>query len=410
MSMVVLLFVIGLLGYWVCGFAFQWGGAGVPAGLGDIPALTRELSVSVFGKRVGYLGFQGFLLNAASTDAGVLVLFLFQAMLMATAIVIPTGALAERWRLQSVVLFGCVMSMLLYPLVGNWVWGGGWLSRLGAVGLGHGFVDFAGSSVVHMTGGVAALAGAIVLGPRLQKFTRDGRPVALPGHSVPMAMAGTLILGVGWLGLTTGAAAASLDGRIAVVAVNTLLASTAAVVAATALMAWRFGTPDPTIMVNGSLAGLAAIAAGSPFVTSAAAVFIGVIAGLLVVQSIFFLEQQLRIDDPVGAISIHGTCGLWGALAVGLFANGTYGEGWNGAAGPVRGLFYGQAAQLAAQAIGVLTCGTLAFAAVYGLFTALNHLVGNRVPPEAELEGLDAAEMGTIAYPDFSLTPPRDQP
>jgi len=238
----------------------------------------------------------------------------------------------------------------------------------------------------------------------------DGMPTAIPGHHLPMAMAGTLMLGVGWLGLTTGMAVTRLDAPLAVAVTNTALASAAAVLAATLLVWWRFGTPDPSLISNGLLAGLVSISAGCVFVSTGAAVFIGLTAGLLVVWSVFLVERHLRVDDPVGAISIHGTCGVWGLLAVGLFANGTYGAGWNGQPGGVTGLFYGGAAQLGAQAIGAVVCVAFVLATVFVLFKALDATVGNRVRPEAEFEGLDVTEMGTIAYPDFSLAPSRHEP
>jgi Amt family ammonium transporter len=375
----ILLYVIGLLGYWACGFAIESGRADRLA------------------------------LGAAPSDTLVLTLFFLHAVVMATAIVIPTGALAERWRFTSLALFGCAMSALVYPLYAHWIWGGGWLARLGRAGLGHGVVDVAGSSVVHMLGGVAGLAGAIVVGPRMRKFTRDGRALAIPGHNIPMAMAGTLILGFGWLGLTTGLAPA-IGGSLALVAINTVLASAAAAAAATAYVWWRFGTPDPSIISNGFLAGLVAISAGCALVGTTAAIGIGLVAGVLVVVSVFFVERNLRLDDPSGAISIHGTCGLWGMLAVGLLANGTAGDGLNGVPGPVRGLFYGDASQLAVQALGAVACAAYAFAVVFALFKLFGVLVGNRVSPEAELEGLDVSEMGTVAYPDFSLAPGRHEP
>jgi len=406
----VLLYVVGLLGYWACGFAFQMGGAGVPSTLSATGALSREIGLTVSGRHIGMIGFERRFLGPGSHDEGLMALFLFQAMVMTVAAVIPAGALAERWRLQSLVLFGCAMSMVIYPVFANWVWGGGWLSRLGVAGFGHGVVDFAGSSVVHLVGGVAALAGAMIVGPRARKFAFDGRPTAIPGHHLPMAMAGTLMLGVGWLGLTTGMAVTRLDAPLAVAVTNTALASAAAVLAATLLVWWRFGTPDPSLISNGLLAGLVSISAGCVFVSTGAAVFIGLTAGLLVVWSVFLVERHLRVDDPVGAISIHGTCGVWGLLAVGLFANGTYGAGWNGQPGGVTGLFYGGAAQLGAQAIGAVVCVAFVLATVFVLFKALDATVGNRVRPEAEFEGLDVTEMGTIAYPDFSLAPSRHEP
>src|SRR6266496_5613334 len=269
-------------------------------------------------------------------DVGVFTLFLFQMVFMDTAVTIPTGAMAERWKWSSFLVYGFFMSMVVYPLFANWVWGAGWLSQLGAnFGLGHGHVDFAGSSVVHMVGGVAALAGAIVLGPRLGKYDKSGEPQPMPGHDLPMALAGTFILAFGWFGFNPGSTLSGTDIRIAVVATNTMLASAAGAVAAMIFMMAKFGKPDPSMMCNGMLAGLVAITAPCAFVTSPAAMLIGVISGILVCWSVFFVEGTLKVDDPVGAISVHGVNGAWGVLSLGLFADGKYGEGWIGVASTV---------------------------------------------------------------------------
>jgi Amt family ammonium transporter len=289
---------------------------------------------------------------------------------------------------------------IIYPLFGTWVWGGGWLAMLGKnFGLGHGHVDFAGSSVVHMTGGVLAFVGAWLLGPRIGKYNSDGTPNAIPGHNIPMAVIGTFILAFGWFGFNAGSTLAGTDLRIAVVAVNTMLASATGAMAATIWM-WcvRTKKPDTSMMCNGMLAGLVAITAPCAFVTAGASCFIGLVSGILVVESVFFVERKLRIDDPVGAISVHGVNGAWGCLALGLFADGTYGDGWNGVAGTVKGLFYGDASQFLAQSIGVLT--NIIYVGLIGLviFKLIDMLVGSRVEPLSELEGLDIPEMGTPGY------------
>ena len=290
-------------------------------------------------------------------------MFLFSALFMDTAATIPTGALAERWRFSAFLIYALFMSMVLYPLYGNWVWGGGWLSALGrAAGLGHGHVDFAGSSVVHMTGGVTALAGAIVLGPRSGKFRRDGTIAAIPGHNLPLAVMGTMVLAFGWFGFNAGSTLAAADPRIATIAVNTLLASAAGALGALVFV-WNVAKkPDVGMICNGLLGGLVAITASCAFVSPAAAVLIGAVAGLLVAWTVIVLERRFRVDDPVGAIAVHGACGAWGALALGLFADGTYGFGWNGVAGPVRGLLFGDAGQLVAQVIGVVANLVFVFA------------------------------------------------
>jgi Amt family ammonium transporter len=319
---------------------------------------------------------------------------------MDTAATVPTGAMAERWKFTAFLLYGLFMSMLLYPVFGNWVWGGGWLSTLGSnLGLGHGHVDFAGSSVVHMTGGVAALAGTIVLGPRLGKFRADGTIGALSGHNLPMAVVGTLILAFGWFGFNAGSTLSATNPRIAMIAVNTMLASSAGAISALLYVLVSLNKPDIGMACNGLLGGLVAITASCAFVTPAAAVTIGLIAGILVVFGVALLERKLHIDDPVGAIAVHGICGAWGALALGVFADGSYGAGWNGVPGPVRGLLFGDASQLLAQLIGVTSNLIFVFAAAYGFFWLVGRTLGNRVSAEVELTGLDSLEMGSDAYP-----------
>ena len=351
-------------------------------------------------------GLNGFFLSWDTYDVGIFALFLFQMVFMDTAATIPTGAMAERWKFSSFVIFGFFMSMLVYPIFANWVWGGGWLSQLGSnFGLGHGHVDFAGSSVVHMVGGVAALAGAIVLGPRIGKFTKDGKPIAIPGHHIPMAIVGTFILAFGWFGFNAGSTLAGTDLRISVIAVNTMLASAAGAFSAMMYVWLRYGKPDPSMLANGMLAGLVAITAPCAFVNSVSAVIIGAIAGVVVVASVFFIERRLKIDDPVGAISVHGVCGAWGVLSLGLFADGAYGDGFNGVPGTVRGLFYGDGRQFVAEAIGTVTCIAFVFTSFYLFFKLVDVLIGNRVPANVELAGLDLDEMGAVGYPDFVISP-----
>jgi len=294
--------------------------------------------------------------------------------------------------------------MVVYPLYGNWVWGGGWLADLGVnFGLGHGHVDFAGSSVVHMVGGVAALAGAIVLGPRVGKYNRDGSPNAIPGHNIPMAIVGTFILAFGWFGFNAGSTLAGTDLRLTVAATNTMIASGAGALSATLYMIFRYGKPDPSMMANGMLAGLVAITAPCAFVASWAAFLIGAVAGVLVIFAVFFIDQKLKIDDPVGAVAVHGVNGTWGIIALGLFADGSYGEGWNGVAGTVKGLFYGDPGQFLAEIIGAVTCIIVVFALMYGFFKVQNKFFGGiRVKAEDEVEGLDMPEMGVKGYDNGS--------
>ncbi|HYS44695.1 MAG TPA: ammonium transporter, partial [Geobacteraceae bacterium] len=404
MAMNFMVYALGLLGYWICGFALQMGGVGGVAALGGCKALSSEFTIHLFGKDFGLFGTTGFFLGNKVYDASIFALFLFQMVFMDTTATIPTGAMAERWNMKSFFVYGFFVSGIIYPLYANWVWGGGWLSQLGNMyGLGHGHVDFAGSSVVHMTGGVIALAGAMVLGPRIGKFNKDGSPNPIPGHHIPMAIVGCFILAFGWFGFNAGSTLAGTDLRIAVVAANTMLASAGGAFSSWVYMWVRYGKPDISMSANGLLAGLVAITAPCAFVTAPVAVLIGVIAGVLCTLSIFFVERVLKLDDPVGAISVHGTNGAWGVLALGLFADGTYGDAFNGTKGTVKGLFYGDSGQFVAQCIGTLTNIVYVFAISWVFFKVLDKVVGLRVPKDLELEGLDQGEVSVSAYPDFNL-------
>jgi Amt family ammonium transporter len=405
MAMNFMIYPLGMLGFYVCGFALMFGGLGAIGTMGGFDGLNHEVSIHLFGKDFGLFGGTGFFLTGTSYDVAIFTLFLFQMVFMDTTATIPTGAMAERWKFIAFILYGCAVGTIIYPIFGNWVWGGGWLAMLGKnFGLGHGHADFAGSSVVHMTGGVLALVGAWILGPRIGKYNGDGKPNAIPGHNIPMAIIGTFILAFGWFGFNPGSTLAGTDLRIAVCAVNTMLASATGAVAATIWM-WcvRTKKPDPSMMCNGMLAGLVAITAPCAFVNSTSACIIGLVSGVLVVEAVYFFERKLRIDDPVGAISVHGVNGAWGCLSLGLFADGTYGDGWNGVAGTVKGLFYGDPSQFAAQCIGVLT--NIIFVAAIGfvVFKLIDVLVGNRVSPAAELAGLDIPEMGVPGYVGVKL-------
>lgn len=398
-------YFLGMTGFFLCGYALMMGNSAGVAPLGGLPTMTGAFSVELFGRTFQLFGTKGFLLLGDAYDAGVVTMFLFQMVFMDTAVTIPTGAMAERWKTSNFILFTFFMSMLVYPVYGNWVWGNGWLAKLGSsFGLGHGHVDFAGSSVVHMVGGVAALAGALVLGPRIGKYTKDGKPQAIPGHHIPMAILGTMILAFGWFGFNAGSSLAAGDLRIGVVAANTMLASAAGGIASMAYM-WRLTRKfDPTMVVNGFLAGLVAITAPCAFVNPLMAFVIGAVAGVLVIVAAFFVERRLRIDDPVGAIAVHGVNGAWGALSLGLFADGTYGEGWNGVAGPVKGLLYGDASQLAAQCIGTLANFAWVFGMFFAFFKITDRIWGIRVPQETEINGLDIPECGVEGYNDFRIS------
>jgi Amt family ammonium transporter len=384
--------------YWAVGYAFQFGGAGTFPTLGGTQPLGGLASAS---QGWGLIGHQGFFLAGRSYDVAIIAMFFFQLVFMDTAATIPTGAMAERWKFSAFVVYGAFMAAIVYPIYGNWIWGGGWLSALGRnVGIGHGAVDFAGSGVVHAVGGFAALAGAMVLGPRIGKFGKDGKPRAILGHNIPMAILGTIILVFGWIGFNGASTLAATDLRFSVIIVNTFISASTGCLAAMFLVWKVWGKPDPSMTANGMLAGLVAITASCAFVSPVGAAIIGIVAGVLVVGGIVFVERYLKVDDPVGAVSVHGLNGLWGLFALGLFADGSYGEGWNGVAGTVRGLFYGGGGgQLAAQAISVAVVVIWAFGLMYAFFRLQKRIQGIRVTRDEEMIGLDIPEMGVPAYP-----------
>jgi Amt family ammonium transporter len=422
MSMNFMIYPMGMLGFYLCGFAFMFGGMadttsavnGTISTMGGYGGLNHEVGLHLGGKFFGLFGTKGFLLQGAGYDTAAFALFLFQMVFMDTTATIPTGGAAERWKFSAFMIYGCCIGTIMYPLFGNWVWGNGWLANLGAnfPGLGHGHVDFAGSSVVHMQGGVIALIFCWLIGPRLGKYNKEGKIVhPIVPHNIPFVMLGTFILAFGWFGFNPGSSLAGTDLRIAVVAVNTMLASATGALGATLWM-WWFKTkkPDPSMMCNGMLAGLVAITCPCAFVSAGGASLLGLIAGILVVESVFFFEK-IGIDDCVGAISVHGVNGAWGCLSLGLFADGTYGDGWNGVSGKVTGLFYGGGfGQLFAEIIGVTTCFiTLALLSLLVYFIA-EKLVGNRVSEEVEIEGLDVPEMGVPGYNGMVLDKQAETP
>ncbi|MCL6106058.1 MAG: ammonium transporter [Actinobacteria bacterium] len=403
MGMNIVIFFIGVVGFYLVGFPLMFGGVGHLTTLGGIANLDGMLQIA---KGWGILGTKGFG-GAGLYDVGILAFFLFQLVFMDTAATIPTGAMAERFKFSAFVIFGFFISMFLYPLFGNWVWGGGWLSQLGAnLGLGNGYLDFAGSTVVHAMGGLVALAGAIVLGARIGKFNKDGSPNAIPGHHIPMAVLGTLFLAFGWIGFNGASTLTGGDFRLAVIIANTFLAAATGGLTSMFIMWKLYGKPDLSMTCNGALAGLVAITAPCAFVAPWAALLIGVIAGALVIAGVFFVERVLKVDDPVGAVAVHGFNGLWGVLALGIFADGTYGAGDNGVAHAVKGLIYGGTGQFAAQAIGAVTVVVVALGGGYVCFRVLDRIMGLRVTAEEEIQGLDLPQMGTLAYPDFSGSAP----
>src|SRR3954462_9224582 len=303
-------YACGLLAYWVLGFAIQMGGAAGNANLGGLSPLNAEHTISFLGKTWGVFGQTGYFLAGTSYDVGVMVIFLFQMVFMDTALTIVTGACAERWKFVTFSVTSVIMGALTYPLFANWAWGGGWLSQLGTnYGLGHGYSDFAGSGVVHSVGGVTALALGMIVGPRIGKYTRSGKANAIPGHDLVIVLTGCFILAFGWFGFNPGSTlAASGNGalRIGSIAVNTMLAGTTGAFGAMFYMWTRYGKPDASMSGNGLLAGLVAITAPCGFVTPVASAIIGLVAGVLVCLSVEFVERVMKIDDPVGAVSVHG--------------------------------------------------------------------------------------------------------
>lgn len=351
---------IGVLTYAICGFGLMYPG--------DFN---------------GFLGFAGW--GLFPDEAGVTSAynvgytfwtdFLFQAMFAATAATIVSGAVAERVKLSSFLVFTFFFVTFVYPILGSWKWGYGWLHDMG-------FYDFAGSTLVHSVGGWGALAGVIVLGPRIGKYTKDGKIHAIPGHSLPLATIGVFMLWLGWFGFNGGSVLSANPATVSLVLVTTTLAASAGGVASTFTSWGLAGKPDVSMALNGILAGLVGITAGADQMGMISSILIGGIAGVFVVFAVSFFDK-LRLDDPVGALSVHLVCGVWGTLAVGIFGN---------MAGPQ---------QLMTQAIGVAAYGVAAFTSGMVIFLGIKATMGLRVSPEEEIEGLDLGEHGMQAYPDF---------
>jgi Amt family ammonium transporter len=343
----------------------------------------------MFGKTNGLFGVTDFALTG--TEAGNswdYTFLIFQTVFAATAATIVSGAMAERTKFIGYLAYSVVITMVIYPVFGSWAWGGlfkggGWLEGLG-------FLDFAGSTVVHSVGGWLALAGAVVLGPRIGKYGPDGRPKAIMGHNILLAALGVFILWFGWFGFNPGSTTAA-GGEIGYIAVTTNLAAAAGAVAAMATGWALFKKPDASMALNGALAGLVSITAGCDCVSPLGSIVIGLVGGVIVVLSVVLIDRVLKVDDPVGAVSVHGVCGAWGTLAVGLLSTGS-------------GLFYGGGPrQLGVQALGVVTAFAWAFGLGLGLFLLIKKTIGLRVSREEELRGLDVGEHGMEAYSGFQI-------
>lgn len=365
-------FCIGGLAFWMFGFALMFGGSGLASGLDAGNPL---------------IGLSGFFLTGEAYDVNTLLLWFFQMVFAATAATIVSGAMAERTRLTAYMAYSFLVSAIVYPIYGHWVWGGGWLATLP---FGAGAKDFAGSGVVHAVGGLVALAGAVTVGARKGKFV-DGKPRVIPGHNIAFVVLGTLILFFGWFGFNPGSTFLASDLRISVIAVNTFLAGVAGGVVGMYYSLTKTGKGDITLACNGALAGLVGVTAPCAYVAPWAAAVIGVIAAFIMIWSVNFVEKTLKIDDPVGAISVHGAGGLWGLLAVGIFADGTYGG--------VSGLIVGDTGQIVAQLISMAVVTAWALATGFVLFRVLKSTMGLRVPEKDEAAGLDLTEHGLEAYP-----------
>lgn len=373
---------LGIIVYWAVGWAIMYG-----------------------ADYAGLIGIDQFFLQGA--DNSIWNSWWFQMVFAATGATIVSGAMAERTDFKAYLVYTIAMVALIYPVYGHWVWSGSGILTAGPIvdAIGVGMHDFAGSGVVHSIGGYSALAGVMLVGARIGKF-RNGKPVAIPGHSLPLAFLGTLILAFGWVGFNGGSTLDGNDPFVSLVIVNTFLAAGAGAIMVMLITWIKTGKPDPSLTANGMLAGLVAITAPCGSVSNTAAVIIGLVGGIIVYVGVMFNENVLKLDDPVGAIAVHGYSGSWGLIAVGLFALGTDGTILEGAAytAEVAGLFYGGGVQLLLiQLVGVILSIVWAFGASFIIFKILDLIIGLRVPEEHEIEGLDVVEHGISAYPEFLI-------
>jgi Amt family ammonium transporter len=379
-------FSIASLCYWACGFALAFGGLGEIAGTHGF-FLDVGSSVEEAGASIPFV--ETYSISPAA-------FMFFQFVFCAVSLAIVWGATLERIKFGAYVIYAIVFSALLYPILSHWIFGGGWLQA------NVGMQDFAGSTVVHLIGATGAFAALLLLGPRIGKYTKDGKPRAIPGHSMPLVGLGVLILWLGWFGFNPGSTLGAIGGRFAEVVVVTNLAAAAGVVAAVAIMWLKTKTIDIGMAGNGAIAGLVAITAPSGYVEYWAAPIIGAVAGLVVVYGVLAIEKV--IDDPVGALSAHGLAGIWGTLSCGIFTSPRLAE-LNEVGGP--GLWYsGSFHQLGAQALGVGVAFACVFVASYGIFWAIKKTIGLRVTAEEEDAGLDISEHGMYGYPEQFIPQP----
>jgi Amt family ammonium transporter len=380
-------FAIASIAFFIVGWGLMYGDGNGFLGLQGLLMLGGADNSPAVGD-----AYQGVYSAISWTGVPLMAKFFFQLVFAATAATIVSGAVAERIKYGSFIVFSFLLVAFVYPVVGHWIWGGGWLAELG-------FWDFAGSTVVHSTGAWAALAGVLVLGPRIGKYGKDGKVNAIPGHNMTSALTGAFILWLGWFGFNPGSTMAADPGAISHIVVTTSMAASAGALAATAV-AWSFlGKPDLGMTINGALGGLVGITAGCAFVSVGSSLLIGAIAGALVVFGVLLLDK-LKIDDPVGALAVHGMGGIFGTLAVGLFAQDVIAPGTTG-----DGLFFGGGVGLlGSQLAGVAAVGAMVFAVSLALWLIIRATMGVRVSEEEELEGLDIGEHGNRAYPDFVQT------
>jgi len=356
-------FCTGSLIYWLIGFGIMFG-----------------------VDQSGLFGTTGFAVSDNFEHLGlkipVLAFLLFQTVFAATAATIVSGAMAERTKFIAYFIYSIIISAVIYPVVGHWIWGGGWLAE-------RGMIDFAGSTVVHSVGGWAALMGAYLLGPRLGKYTKEGKPNAIPGHSITLGALGVFILWFGWFGFNPGSTLSGTNPDIGLIAVTTNLSAAAGAIMAMITCWLKYGKPDVSLTLNGALAGLVAITAGCAAVSPVGAMIIGLFSGIVVVYAVEFIDKVLKVDDPVGAVSVHAVCGSFGTAMVGLLAV----DG---------GLLYGGGTELlVTQLIGIAAVFAWTSVIAFIVFKAIKSTVGLRVSPEEEEEGLDLGEHGLDAYADF---------
>ncbi len=384
-----IVFAISSLAFWILGWGLMFGDGNGFIGTEGLWFVGGDDNSPATGD-----AYKGVYSAISWTGVPLWAKFFFQLVFAGTAATIVSGAVAERIKFKSFIIFTFLIVGIMYPITGHWIWGGGWLAKLG-------MWDFAGSTVVHSVGGWAALAGVLLLGPRIGKYRKDGSVIPIPGHNLGMATLGVFVLWFGWFGFNPGSTMSADFSSIARIAVTTNSAAAAAAFSATLTAWWLIGKPDLTMILNGCLAGLVAITAPCAYVSVGSSVIIGLIAGVLVVIAVLGFDR-LKIDDPVGALSVHLVNGIWGTLSLGLFAQDDLMPGTTG-----NGLFFGGGLTLFLhQLIGVIAVGAFTFGSALLFWYVIKLFVGLRVSPEEEIEGLDIEEHGNQAYPEFQITPP----